>query len=210
MSKFENTVFEDPELQYLRSQKRMTLEDYLEIISDNKSRVEYHDGIVWNIKSQTIAHGSICSNITGNIERFFWDKDFKIFANCRELWVEDCHEMYFPDHIIIEGKHVTKQMSNKIKATINPKVVVEVLSDLTEYHDLNTKMKGYKTIESLNQIIYVSQYEKHVKTHIRFKDENVWKETEYTEDEDVISICGYELKLKEIYDDVVFKMRINS
>jgi Uma2 family endonuclease len=60
MSKFENTVFEDPELQYLRSQKRMTLEDYLEIISDNKSRVEYHDGIVWNIKSQTIAHGSIC------------------------------------------------------------------------------------------------------------------------------------------------------
>jgi Uma2 family endonuclease len=209
MPKFEDTVFEDPELQYLRPPKTMTLEDYLKVIENDKSRVEYHNGTVWNIKSQTIAHGSICTNLTGNIARYFWDKDYHTFANCRELWVDDRNDMYFPDHIIIEGKHLTKQMSNKIEATINPIIVIEVLSDLTEYHDLNTKMIGYKTIESLNQIIYVSQYEKNVKTLVRIKDENVWKETEYTNDEDAISICGYELKLKEIYDNIEFKIEIN-
>jgi Uma2 family endonuclease len=197
--------FAEPEGQYYRTPNKISLEMYLEMIADGTRRLEYHDGVIVDIQSATEAHGRICTNLTRLIDTCLLDKDCDIYAGDRELWVQNCRKMYYPDHIIVCGKHKMKQMSKNVEATLNPSVVIEVLSDSTESYDLGTKSRCYKTIESLNQIIYVSQKEKYIRTLVRMKDEKAWKDIEFTEDDDDIPIGECTILLKDIYRRVEFE-----
>jgi Uma2 family endonuclease len=196
---------EEPQGQYHRTSSKVSLETYLEMIDDGTRRLEYHDGEVVDIKSATVSHGQICTNITGLIFNCLIDKDCNIYAGDRELWVQNCRKMYYPDHVIVCGKHKMKQMSKNVEATLNPSVVIEVLSDSTEKYDMGTKSRCYKTIDSLNQIIYVSQKEKYIRTLIRIKDEKAWKDIEFTEDDDSIPVADCAILLKDIYRRVEFE-----
>jgi Uma2 family endonuclease len=198
---------EEPQAQYQAQPKRekITLEAYLEMIADGTRRLEYHDGEVLDIQSATESHGLICTNITTFIGHCLIEKDCYMYAGDRELWIQDCRRMFYPDHIVVCGKHDLKQMSKNVKATINPSVVIEVLSDSTKDHDQTTKLKCYKKIKSLRQIIFVSQTEKYVRTLIKFKNEDAWKDKEYVDDEDKIPVGACEIVLKNIYLRVNFE-----
>ena len=192
-------VDEEPQKQLV------SLEAYLEMIADGERRLEYHDGEVIDIQSATEQHGLICTNLTGLIYNCIYDKDCNIYAGDRELWIEECRKMFYPDHIIVCGEHDLKQMSKNVKATINPSVVVEVLSESTEKRDLTTKMRCYKTLKSLKQIIFVAQSEKYILSLERDKDnDRLWLDMEYFDDEEGIPIGDCEILLKDIYRKVIF------
>lgn len=195
---------EEPQGQYFRTPKKVTLEAYLEMIADGTSRLEYHDGEVLNIKSATIAHGRICTNLTSLIDTCLLEKNCDIYAGDRELWIPKCNKMFYPDHVIVCGMHKMKQMSKNVEATLNPSVVIEVLSDSTEKYDETFKSKCYKTIESLKQIVYVTQKYKYIRTLKREQEKNIWIEDEYFEDEELVEIGDCKIQLKDIYRRVDF------
>ncbi len=186
--------------------QRVSLEAYLEMIADGERRLEYHDGEVIDIQSATEQHGLICTNLTGLIYNCIYDKDCNIYAGDRELWIEECRKMFYPDHIIVCGEHDLKQMSKNVKATINPAIVVEVLSESTEKRDLTTKMRCYKTLKSLKQIIFIAQSEKYILSLERDKEnDRLWLDMEYFEDDEIIPIRDCEILLKDIYRKVTFE-----
>ena len=198
-------VDEEPQKQLV------SLEAYLEMIADGERRLEYHDGEVIDIQSATEQHGLICTNLTGLIYNCIYDKDCNIYAVDRELWIEECRKMFYPDHIIVCGEHDLKQMSKNVKATINPSVVVEVLSESTEKRDLTTKMRCYKTLKSLKQIIFIAQSEKYILSLERDKDnDRLWLDMEYFDDEEGIPIGDCEILLKDIYYKVTFENQSES
>lgn len=183
----------------------VSLDAYLEMIADGERRLEYHDGEVIDIQSATEQHGLICTNLTGLIYNCIYDKDCNIYAGDRELWIEECRKMFYPDHIIVCGEHDLKQMSKNVKATINPAVVVEVLSESTEKRDLTTKMRCYKTLKSLKQIVFIAQSEKYILSLERDKEnDRLWLDMEYFEDDEIIPIRNCEIILKDIYRKVTF------
>ncbi len=185
--------------------QRVSLEAYLEMIADGERRLEYHDGEVIDIQSATEQHGLICTNLTGLTYNCIYDKDCNIYAGDRELWIEECRKMFYPDHIIVCGEHDLKQMSKNVKATINPTVVIEVLSESTEKRDLTTKMRCYKTLKSLKQIIFIAQSEKYILSLERDKEnERLWLDMEYFEDDESIPIGECSILLKDIYRKVTF------
>jgi Uma2 family endonuclease len=198
---------EEPQAQYQAQPKRekITLEAYLEMIADGTRRLEYHDGEVIDIQSATVAHGRICTNLISLVDQCLNGKNCDVYAADRELWVPACRKMYYPDLMIVCGEHKKKKMSDNIEATLNPSVVIEVLSDSTKDHDQTTKLKCYKKIKSLRQIIFVSQTEKYVRTLIKFKNEDAWKDKEYVDDEDKIPVGACEIVLKNIYLRVNFE-----
>ena len=147
----------------------------------------------------------ICTNLTRLVGNCILDKDCNIYAGDRELWIEECRKMFYPDHIIVCGEHDLKQMSKNVKATINPAVVVEVLSESTEKRDLTTKMRCYKTLKSLKQIIFIAQSEKYILSLERDKEnDRLWLDMEYFEDDEIIPIRNCEIILKDIYRKVTF------
>ena len=56
-------MFEEPKAHYNTTPKKVSLDDYLAMISDDKKRLEYHDGTIMDIKSANVAHGRICTNL---------------------------------------------------------------------------------------------------------------------------------------------------
>ena len=163
--------------------KRVSLEEYLEMIADGTRRLEYHDGEVIDIQSSTEIHGKICTNLTGLIFNCIQEKDCDVYAGDREVWVAACKKMFYPDVIVVCGEHNMKKMSKNVHATINPTVVIEVLSESTEGYDLTTKMRCYKKLEGLKQIIFVAQIEKYVRvlTHSEEENEVFWKDFKVNE-----------------------------
>jgi Uma2 family endonuclease len=187
-------------------EKRVSLDEYLEMIADGTRRLEYHDGEVVDIQSATEQHGKICTNLTRLIGHCILEKECDIYAGDRELWIEECKKMFYPDHIIVCGEHDMKKMSKNVKATVNPTVVIEVLSDSTEKFDLGTKRKCYKKLKSLKQIIFVSQTDKSVFSLVR-SDENdrLWLDIDYSEDDEIVPIGDCSVLLKDIYRRVNFE-----
>ncbi|NJN33447.1 MAG: Uma2 family endonuclease, partial [Saprospiraceae bacterium] len=110
----------------------------------------------------------------------------------------------YPDHVIVCGTHRKKQMSKNVEATINPSVVIEVLSDSTEKYDLSIKARCFKTIEDLKQIVYVRQDSPYVFTLTRFENKDLWLEEEYFEEEDTVEINGCTVTIEQIYRGIVF------
>ncbi len=187
------------------TEKRVSLDEYLEMIADGERRLEYHDGEVVDIQSATEQHGRICMNLSRLVDTCLLEKDCDAYAGDRELWVEACRKMFYPDLIVVCDKHDMKQMSKHVKATINPSVVIEVLSDSTEKFDLSTKMRCYKTLKSLKQIIFVAQTEKYILCLNRDEEnDRLWLDMEYFEDDENIPIGNCNILLKDIYRRVEF------
>ena len=181
--------------------KRVSLEDYLEMIADGTRRLEYHDGEVVDIQSATEIHGKICTNLTRLIGNCIYEKDCDVYAGDREVWVAPCNKMFYPDVIVVCGEHDMKKMSKNVHATVNPSLVIEVLSESTEGYDLTTKMRCYKKMKGLKQIIFVAQIEKYVRVLTHSEEENAvfWKDAEYFEDEEKIQIGDCTVLLQDIY-----------
>jgi Uma2 family endonuclease len=205
----------EPAAQYRTSQpiievekpKKVSLAEYLEMIDDGERRLEFHDGEVIDIQSATEQHGKICTNITTfvNVCLIAKDKDCDIYAGDRELWLAKCNKMFYPDHVIVCGEHDMKQMSKNVKATINPSVVIEVLSDSTKKYDEMTKLRCYKTLESLKQIVFVSQEEKHVRTLTKQDRSRGWLDIDYFEEDEMVEIGDCEIAMNDIYRRVNFE-----
>ena len=186
--------------------KKVSLDEYLEMIADGDRRLEYHDGEVVDIQSATEQHGLICTNLTGLIYICNRNIKCKVYAGDREVWIEKCRRMFYPDLIIVCGEHDMRQMSKNVNATINPSVVIEVMSGSTEGFDLSIRMRCYKTIKGLKQIIFAAQDEKYVRVLNQLdENEHGWTDFEYFEDEETILIGDCAIVLKDIYEDVIFK-----
>ncbi len=183
---------------------KVSLEEYLEMIADGTRRLEYHDGEVIDIQYATQAHGRISTNLTRLIDTCLLEKDCDVYAGDREVWVEGCKKMFYPDLVVVCGEENLKQMSKNVKATVNPSVVIEILSDSTEKYDKTFKSKCYKKMKSMKQIIYVSQDEMNIYIESPTENARQWLTTEYFEEDDIVPIGDCEILLKDIYRRVIF------
>lgn len=88
-------------------------------------------------------------------------------------------------------------------ADLHPVVLVEVLSDSTEYNDRQTKWNCYRKIESLQQYVLISQKRKEIELFNRQPAPNNWQYSAYEEEEEeTLEIAGCTIKLKDIYHKV--------
>ena len=94
------------------------------------------------------------------------------------------------------------QATKNMKATLNPSVVIEILSDSTEYLDKTATTRCYTKIPRLCQIVLVFQKEKHVRSLEREGER--WSDTELYEEDDVPYAGDCDVPLGGIYRKVEF------
>ena len=107
-------------------------------------------------------------------------------------------QMRYPDVLVRCGREPTGQYHAE-----KPKVVVEVLSPSTEWHDNSRKLKEYQAVATIDVILIVSPRRIAVDTYRRGAD-GVWTMVQHTNRSDVIDLSGVgaSLPLATIYDDI--------
>jgi len=175
----------------------LALEDYFAFEAQAEGRHEFAGGKIEAMAYTSPEHGQIASNLALLLGACAKKQDCSVFIGDRMLFVSECKSVFYPDLLVLCGEHKYHQATKNMKATLNPSVVIKILSDSTEYLDKTAKTRCYKKIPSLKQIVFVSQKERHIR--ILEREGERWIDTEFYEANDQPRIGDCEIPLEEVY-----------
>jgi len=176
------------------------VQEYLdgELVSDVKH--EFIDGEVYAMSGGTRNHNRIALNIANYLVDKLSGTSCKPFINDINVRVQtlESDAFYYPDVVVTCDPEDDHELYVE-----KPSLVVEVLSDSTQRTDKNEKFFAYRSLESLDEYVLVSQKTKEV---IVARKVNQWKpETFVGDDFELCLSCLSEPITSElIYRDVKF------
>jgi len=190
-----------------------TVEKYLELDRASEERYEFVDGQVFLMAGESGRHGDISVNLIREISLLLKDKDCRVRSKDTKIKSGGFAEkkgnstkgmFSYPDLVIICGE--PEYHDNFKDIVLNPKVVIEVLSDSTEVFDRNNKFTRYRMFNpTLTDYVLVSQDKPMVEHFVRQEDDN-WKLYIYIGLDEIFEIQSVEcrVKLSDVYDRVEF------
>ena len=159
--------------------------------------------IVGTISYCTENHELIVANLILLLGNAF--EDAKVMGSNRPIYVEAVGDIFEPDVQLVMGETQLHRYGRVKNATMNPSVIVEVHSASTKDFDLSTKLEAYKTIPTLQHIIFIEQDKPHVSTYSRTKRPNEWLNVDIKDLTQKIKILGNSFPLSKIYRKVIFQ-----
>jgi Uma2 family endonuclease len=104
---------------------------------------------------------------------------------------------YNPDITVVKDKPLFWAGFNAIIR--NPYLIIEVLSESTANYDLGHKLPKYEQIDSLHEVVFVDRFESSVSTFRRTEKPNVWTQTNYYLQTDLVHIDQFTVLLSDIF-----------
>ncbi len=178
---------------------RFTLAEYLNLESVAEDRHEFYDGEIVAMAGGTPTHSRLAIRIGGLLDQKL-RRSWQVFSSDLKLYVEQFNLVIYPDATALcDSDPVFVKSRNDV--IVNPSVVVEVLSPSTARHDQTTKLEYYRSVPALQHVLIVWQDRQLVDHHARIND-RTWNVTRYS-GEDEIALMGIELRLPDIYDNIL-------
>lgn len=180
----------------------ITPEEYLarERLAENKS--EYYDGQVYAMSGATRPHILVVGNLFTEINVQFRDRPCEVYSNGMRVLVERTGLYTYPDIVALCGE--PRLLDNEFDTLLNPQVIVEILSPLTEAYDRGKKFAQFQRIESLREYILVAQDQVRVECYSRQGSQ--WLLTTWDSPAGTLQIesIDCQVRLRDIYDKVIF------
>ena len=181
--------------------KKYSLEEYFELEYKSEFKNEYHDGYIVPITSATENHGRIVSNMVFLLQNCLRNTECDVFASDRPVYSKACNRVFYPDVMSVCGERKYYEHSKNVKATVNPSVLIEVISPSTQYTDKSIKLRCYRRFSSLKQYVIIEQ--DFIFIEIYEQDETGrWTAKIYDEENDKIQLDDCIISVKEIYHKV--------
>jgi Uma2 family endonuclease len=184
-----------------------TLEEYLEFERNSEIRHEFFDGEIRQMAGESGEHADISTNLIRHISNSIYGKNCRVRAKdtkVRSGFIPPKSPIKkgmisYPDLVVICGEPEYHDKHKDI--VLNPKVIIEVLSDSTAVFDRTDKFHRYQICNpTLTDYILVSQ-DKCLVEHFVKQSDNTWKyfyfnnlQTEFN-----IEAIDCRLNLQDIY-----------
>jgi Uma2 family endonuclease len=180
-----------------------TPEEYLYWERKADARHEYLNGVVVAMAGASKEHSSINYDMARHIGNQLEGGPCQGFSNEMRVRVRECNRYYYPDIAVVCGEPQFED--TELDTLLNPTVIVEVLSDSTERKDRGEKSDCYRTLESLQVYVLVSQHEPRIECFLRQADSTWRYETSVGIDATVtLTAIGCPLRLSDIYARITF------
>ena len=190
-----------------------TEDEYLALERASQERREYLDGQIYLMAGESVAHGTICTNLTAEIAvqlkgtpcRAF-SKDTKVRSGPIPKSRYSAEALYsFPDLVVVCGE--PQFLDEHRDVLVNPKVIIEVLSPSTEAFDRGEKFLRYREhLDSLTDYVVVAQSVPLVE-HFTRQSNGEWVIAATVRDiSETVALdsIGCTLRLSEVYDRIIF------
>jgi Uma2 family endonuclease len=180
-----------------------SVEDYLSFEESATERSEYYNGEIFTMAGGTANHNQISLNISSDLNFQLKRKDYRVYMADVKLWIPQKNSFNYPDVMVIAG--YPQFYDNRNDIILNPQVVIEVLSDSTEAYDRGDKFAQYRTLESLQEYVLVSQDSFHIE-YFKKTALHEWLFTEIENRKAGLNLVSLNLTLDlvDIYDKVDF------
>ncbi len=177
---------------------RMSFAEYLEFERQAGTKSEYRAGEIFAMAGGSEEHSRISVRVTSLLEHLLvncrtYNSDMKVYAAAVD-------EGMYPDASVICDQPEYQDARRDV--LLNPVLVVEVLSPTTREYDLSLKAGFYRTIPSLQMLVFIDSESRYVQRQTR-QDKN-WSLESMTDLGDVAwSFAGKSVTLGEVYSGIL-------
>ncbi|MEK7254476.1 MAG: Uma2 family endonuclease [Bacteroidota bacterium] len=182
-----------------------TWEEFLDALEDCEYRIEYDENqIISFMGYATQAHETLMAKIVRLIGNLLNEDLFTVCGSNLALHIPGFVRRYYnADCTVIKGESQYVTLRGDMQAVANPVLIVEVLSMSTRDFDLGRKFRNYRSIPSLQQVLFIESTEMLVVSHIRSSGSNRWILEEFSKPGDQIPILGEgSISMKELYKKI--------
>ena len=183
-----------------------TLEEYFCLEQKAVHKSEYLNGRVYAMPGASPTHGLIVWNLNGIFWMLLRGKSCRVYGSDLQIKVEATGLYAYPDISVVCETEQHFEGKNPV-ALLNPRVIMETLSDSTERYDRGRKFDRYRQIPSLREYVLITQSKKQVEVYTREGDSaKVWMLRIFTEKDESVPLSSLDLTLavSDIYDGVTF------
>lgn len=184
----------------LPKQRLFTDDEYLTLEENAELRSQFYYGEIFAMAGATRRHNVISTNVAANLHAQLRRQPCEVYRNDMRVKVHKNFYTY-PDVVVVCGE--PKIERKRGENLLNPTVLIEVLSPSTEAFDRSEKAKQYRTIDSLQELVLISQDKPGVELYAR-QASGSWLISEITNLEAVLKLNSIEcaLDLADVYEKV--------
>lgn len=146
-----------------------TYAEYLALEEESSIRHEYLDGEIYAMAGGSPDHAALAAALISAV-RSHLPPGCRMFTSDLRVRIPATGLSTYPDAAVVCGR--TERASDDPLAVVNPLLVVEVTSPSTEEYDRNEKLRHYKSLPSLREVLIASHKEAHLTLHRR--EESGW------------------------------------
>jgi Uma2 family endonuclease len=185
----------------------MNEQEYLELERTSpNARYEYVGGVAKLMAGGTVEADRIGYNCRVALDIHFRSGPCTVFGPDVRVFVgsatDSPNDYYYPD-CTLSCDVSDRRRGNKLIRS--PRIVFEVLSPGTEKDDRGIKLQNYQKLDTMEQILLVSQFAPHVELWTRIDDSENWAHTLYGPGDTIaLTSVDVEITMAEIYQNVNF------
>ncbi len=175
----------------------LSVEEYLKYEKDSPVKHEYVDGQLYAMTGASKQHVRLAGNFFNRLDDHLANAKCEPYISDMKVYVNETL-FYYPDVVVACDDHDPYYLREPI-------LIIEVTSPTTERIDRNEKLPAYKNIESLKEILFVSQVRVQIEIHWRQSD-GTWQTETLTDlnEELHLQSVGLTLQVAQVYRRVKF------
>ncbi len=181
----------------------LTPQEYLDRERRAEYRSEYYRGETFAMAGASREHTLIKDNVGRETGNQFKGGPCNVYTSDLRVKVAASGLYTYPDVVIVCEEQQFED--NAFDTLLNPRALVEVLSESTEKYDRGTKSEHYRKIPSLREYVLIAQDRPHVERYVRQADDS-WVLTEISDPAGTLAFTSVpvQIPLAEIYRGVEF------
>jgi Uma2 family endonuclease len=174
----------------------MTPAEYLAFERASDVKHEYADGEIFAMAGGTLEHSLASQNIAGELRSALLERPCQVHGSDLKIKTR-AGKYHYADAFVLCGQPIFEDDARDV--VLNPKLIVEVLSDSTERYDRGDKFTSYRTLGTLEDYVLVSQTAILVEHYHRLAD-GTWLYRALAAGEQlVLASLGCEISIDRVY-----------
>jgi len=182
----------------------LTESEYLQIERQAIDKSEFYRGEMFAMAGASRVHNLIVGNVVTILNQQLRDTDCQFYPSAMRLKVSYTGLYTYPDVSVACENSLFEDKSGD--TLLNPRLLVEVLSESTEAYDRGTKFEQYRRIASLRDYFLIAQDRTHVE-HFEKQATGSWLLREVNTPVAVVQLAfmNCQLLLSDIYLKIAFR-----
>ncbi len=176
----------------------MSEAEYLEYDRAHDGKHEYVNGEVVAMSGVSDAHDRLQVNATVTLANALRGSPCRVRGADLRVRLDETGLYCYPDLTVVCGEPAFAP--TRPVTLLNPRAIIEVLSETTEEYDRGAKVAHYRHRASVDLILLIDSQRRLIERQQRNAD-GTWTLSEHTSGS--ISVLGHEVSLDELYDGVV-------
>ena len=133
----------------------LTPEQYLEIERRAETKSEYWQGEMFAMSGASYEHNVLAANLLAGLHQQLRGKSCGVFGSDMRVHIPATGLYTYPDVVGVCGE--PRLADEHFDILLNPVFLAEILSPSTEAYDRGRKFEHYRTVESLQEYLLVTQ-----------------------------------------------------